>query len=169
MILPAGRLSGSQISQYAHSIQVLLSSLYPLPIDRNQGDIHIKVDPSQGVHQVDQRLKVHPVVVRHGHASQPHFRRFAGELQPRLGIRHAAAHVENSVELIEAVIAGNVGEGIPGDGDQADLLGVEIDRHDHVGVRMGHGPAGGAAVLKGVDTEQSDVHDASKGLFLERA
>ena len=61
--------------------------------------------------------------------------------------------VENAVELIKARMARRIGESVPGDGDQADLLGVEIDRHDHIGVRMGHGPAGGSPAFKRIDAK----------------
>ena len=151
------------------AIQVTLPSAKDLTaVKIIERDLRVEVDAADGIDKVEYRLIVQTKVIRHRYAAQPHLRRPAGELQACLGILQTAAHVEDTIELIVSRPTGHIGEGIPGDGDQAYLLGVEVHRHDHIGVRMDHGPAGGAAALISVQAEESDVDDAGKRLSLRQ-
>ena len=165
----ARALSHTQIRQDSVAIQVTLPSAKDLTaVKIIERDLRVEVDAADGIDKVEYRLIVQAKVIWHRHAAQPHLRRPAGELQTCLRILQSTAHVEDTIELIVSRPTGHIGEGIPGDGDQADLPGVEVHRHDHVGVRMDHGPAGGTAVLKSVQAKESDVDDAGKRLPLRQ-
>ena len=64
--------------------------------------IDIVIDSADCVNYIDNGLKIERIIVLYRNASKPLLRRPARELKPAFYVVHAAANVENAVQLIVA-------------------------------------------------------------------
>ena len=74
--------------------------------------INIVIDSADCVNYVDNSLKIERIIILYRNTSEPLFCRPARELKPACYVVHAAANVENAVQLIVASESGRGRESI---------------------------------------------------------